>query len=217
MSDQSNLPALKKYGKIKEVTIKKDINVDEYKNQHEYYYISFIETIEKTEEVKGWIRNKTIITTSDVKRIVPFSFKSIEAAKDFAQYLPGMVIKGFRFSRDFANMNFNISYETYKILIDGIDTVIYIKLVKNTEHSQICSGKKNAKFKFYYENDLDINSPDTTGEFYRYNELIIDYFFTDISYDTKFKCIIPNMQYETISDIKNFENENTHKFVLVEQ
>ena len=216
MDNQTNLPALRKYSKIKEVTIKKDINVDEYKNQHEYYYISFIETIEKTEEVKGLIRNKTIITTSDVKRIVPFSFKSIEVAKDFAQYLPGMFIRGFRLSRDFINMEFNISYETYKILIDGVDASIYIKLVKNTEHPQVFS-RKNSKFKIYYENDLDINSPDATGEFYQYNELTVDYFFTDIGYDTKSKCIIPNMQYETISDIKNFENENTHKFVLIEQ
>ena len=47
MSDQSNLPELRKYGKIKEVIIKKGINVDIHKNQFEYYYISFIEIIEK--------------------------------------------------------------------------------------------------------------------------------------------------------------------------
>ena len=50
MSDQSNLPELRKYGKIKEVIIKKGINVNIHKNQFEYYYISFVEIVEKEQE-----------------------------------------------------------------------------------------------------------------------------------------------------------------------
>ena len=100
MSDQSNLPELRKYGKIKEVIIKKGINVDIHKNQFEYYYISFIEIIEKEQEQKGLFKTKKVIVPEEVKRTVPFSFKSLEVAKDFAQYLPGIVIKGYRFSRD---------------------------------------------------------------------------------------------------------------------
>ena len=127
MSNQSNLPELRKYGKIKEVIIKKGINVDIHKNQFEYYYISFIEIIEKEQEQKGLFKTKKVIVPEEVKRIVPFSFKSLEDAKDFAQYLPGMSLKGFRFSKNFNDVNFNIAYETYKILIENIDTPIYIK------------------------------------------------------------------------------------------
>ena len=216
MSDQSNLPELRKYGKIKEVIIKKGINVDIHKNQFEYYYISFIEIIEKEQEQKGLFKTKKVIVPEEVKRTVPFSFKSLEDAKDFAQYLPGMSLKGFRFSKNFNDVNFNIAYETYKILIENIDTPIYIKFIKDTEHSRVYSKKQNGVPPTrYYGNDLDINL--TSGEFYQYNELIVDYFFTDVAWDTKNKCISPNTEYKTISDIKNFENENTHKFVLIEQ
>lgn len=216
MSDQSNLPASRKYGKIKEVTIKKGINVDAHKNQFEYYYISFVEIVEKEEEVKTWFGTKKVIVPEEVKRIVPFSFKSLEDAKDFAQYLPGMSLKGFRFSKDCNDNKFNISYETYKILIENIDTPIYIKFIKDTEHQRVYSKRKNGEITQYYGNDLDINY-NPSGEFFEYNEIIVDYFFTDINYDTESKYIIPNMEYKTISDIKNFETKNTHKFVLVAQ
>ena len=215
MSTQTNLPALRKYGKIKEVTIKKGINVDIYKNQFEYYYISFVEIIEKEEEQKGLFKKKKVIIPEEVKRIVPFSFKSLEDAKDFAQYLPGMSLKGFRFTKDFNKDKFNISYETYKILIENIDIPIYIKFIKDTEHPRVYSKRKNGGITQYYDNDLDINY-EPSGKFYQYNEIIVDYFFTDVTWDTDNKCIIPNME-NSISEIKNFENENTHKFILVEQ
>ena len=215
MSDQSNLPSLKKYGKIKEVTIKKGINVDTNKNQFEYYYISFVEIVEKEEEQQILFRKKKVIVPEEVKRIVPFSFKSLDDAKDFAQYLPGMSLKGFRFSKDFNEVKFNISYETYKILIENIDTPIYIKFIKDTEHPRVYSKRKNGEITQYYGNDLDVNR-EPSGEFYQYNEIIVDYFFTDVAWDTDNKCIIPNME-NSISEIKNFENENTHKFVLIEQ
>lgn len=215
MSDQSNLPTLRKYGKIKEVTIKKGINIDTHKNQFEYYYISFVEIVEKVEEQRKLLKNKKVIVPEEVKRIVPFSFKSLEDAKDFAQYLPGMSLKGFRFSKDFNENKFNISYETYKILIENIDTPIYIKFIKDTEHPRVYSKRKNGEITQYYGNDLDV-SCEPSGEFYQYNEIIVDYFFTDVAWDTDDKSIIPNME-KTISGIKNFENENTHKFVLIEQ
>jgi hypothetical protein len=145
MSDQSNLPALRQYGKIKEVTIKKGINVDTHKRQFEYYYISFVEIVEKEEEQRILFKKKKVIVSEEVKRIVPFSFKSLEDAKDFAQYLPGMSLKGFRFYKDFNNVKFNISYETYKILIENIDTPIYIKFTKVTEHPRIYSKRKNGE------------------------------------------------------------------------
>ena len=214
MASQSNLPALRKYGKIKEVTIKKGINIDTYKNQHEYYYISFIEIVEKEEEQIGLFKNKKVIIPEEVKRIVPFSFKSLDDAKDFAQYLPGMSLKGFRFSRDFTEVNFNISYETYTIQVKSIEQPIYIKFVKESDHPRVYTNDE--KITRYYGNDLDVNR-DPSGEFFQYNEIIVDYFFTDITYDSGNKCIIPNMEYKTMSDIKNFENENTHKFILVEQ
>ena len=214
MASQSNLPALRKYGKIKEVTIKKGINIDTHKNQFEYYYISFVEIVEKEEEHRILFKKKKVIVQEEVKRIVPFSFKSLDDAKDFAQYLPGMSLKGFRFSRDFAEVNFNISYETYAIQVKSIEQPIYIKFVKETDHPRVYTN--NGEITRYYGNDLDINYV-PSGEFFQYNELIVDYFFTDITYDDGYKCIIPNMEYKTISDIKNFENENTHKFVLVEQ
>ena len=215
MSDQSNLPTLRKYGKIKEVTIKKGINIDTNKNQFEYYYISFVEIVEKEKEQQILFRKKKVIVPEEVKRIVPFSFKSLEDAKDFAQYLPGMSLKGFRFSKDCNESKFNISYETYKILIENIDTPIYIKFIKDTEHPRVYSKRKNGEITQYYGNDLDINH-EPSGEFYQYNEIIVDYFFTDVAWDTEYKCIIPNME-KSISEIKNFENENTHKFVLIEQ
>ncbi len=216
MTSQSNLPALRKYGKIKEVIIKKGINVDTHKNQFEYYYISFVELIEKEQEQRKLFKKKKVIVTEEVKRIVPFSFKSLEDAKDFAQYLPGMSLKGFRFSRDFTEVNFTISYETYKIQVESIEQPVYIKFVKDTEHQRIYLKRKNGEITQYYGNDLDVNR-DPSGEFFQYNEIIVDYFFTDITYDSGNKCIIPNMEYKTMSDIKNFENENTHKFILVEQ
>ena len=215
MSDQSNLPELRKYGKIKEVIIKKGINVDIHKNQFEYYYISFIEIIEKEQEQKSLFKTKKVIVPEEVKRTVPFSFKSLEVAKDFAQYLPGIVIKGYRFSRDFTESKFNISYETYKIQVETIEPSIYIKFTKDTEHPRVYTKRKDEILTRHYGNDLDLNR--TSGEFYQYNELIVDYFFTDVAWDTKNKCISPNKEYKTISDIKNFENENTHKFVLIEQ
>lgn len=216
MADQSNLPTLRKYGKIKEVTIKKNIVADIHKNKFEYYYISFVEIVEKEEEQRILFKKKKVIISKEVKRIVPFSFKSLEDAKDFAQYLPEMSLKGFRFSKDFNEVNFNISYETYKIQVESIEPAIYIKFVKNTEHPRVYPKRKNGQITQYYGNDLDISS-EPSGEFYQYNEIVVDYFFTDISYDDLHKCIIPNMEYKTISEIKNFENENTHKFVLVEQ
>jgi len=216
MADQSNLPALRKYDKIKEVIIKKGINVDIHKNQFEYYYISFVEIVEKEEEQRGLFKKKKVIVPEEVKRIVPFSFKSLDDAKDFAQYLPGMSLKGFRFSKDFNEVNFNISYETYKIQVESIEPTIYIKFIKDTEHPRVYSKRKNGEITQYYGNDLDVNR-EPSGEFYQYNEIIVDYFFTDVAWDTGYKCIIPNMEYKTISDIKNFETENTHKFVLIEQ
>ena len=216
MSDQSNLPVLRQYGKIKEVTIKKGINIDTHKKQFEYYYISFVEIVEKEEEQRILFKKKKVIVSEEVKQIVPFSFKSLEDAKDFAQYLPGMSLKGFRFYKDFNNVKFNISYETYKILIENIDTPIYIKFTKVTEHPRIYSKRKNGEITQYYGNDLDI-SYEPSGKFLQYNDIIVDYFFTDVAWDTDNKCIIPNMEYKTISDIKNFENENTHKFVLIAQ
>ena len=215
MADQSNLPTLRKYGKIKEVTIKKNVVADIHKNQFEYYYISFVEIIEKEQEQRGLFKKKKVIVPEEVKRIIPFSFKSLDDAKDFAQYLPGMSLKGFRFSKDFNEAKFNISYETYKILIENIDTPIYIKFIKDTEHPRVYSKRKNGEITQYYGNDLDINH-EPSGEFYQYNEIIVDYFFTDVAWDTEYKCIIPNME-KSISEIKNFENENTHKFVLIEQ
>lgn len=216
MSDQTNLPALRKYGKIKEVTIKKGINVDTHKKQFEYYYISFVEIVEKEEEQRILFKKKKVIVSEEVKRIVPFSFKSLDDAKDFAQYLPGMSLKGFRFYKDFNEVIFNISYETYKIQVENIDTPIYIKFTKGTEHPRIYSKRKNGEITQYYGNDLDVSYA-PSGEFLQYNEIIVDYFFTDVAWDTDNKCIIPNMEHKTISDIKNFENENTHKFVLIEQ
>ena len=217
MSDQSNLPELRKYGKIKEVIIKKGINVDIHKNQFEYYYISFVEIVEKEQEQKSLFKTKKVIVSEEVKRTVPFSFKSLEDAKDFAQYLPGIVIKGYRFSRDFTESKFNISYETYKIQVETVEPSIYIKFTKDTEHPQVYTKRKDGiPPTRYYGNDLDINR-DPSGEFYQHNEIIVDYFFTNVLWDPGYKCIIPNMQYETISEIKNFETENTHKFVLVEQ
>ena len=216
MSDQSNLPELRKYGKIKEVIIKKGINVDIHKNQFEYYYISFIEIIEKEQEQKGLFKTKKVIVPEEVKRTVPFSFKSLEDAKDFAQYLPGIAIRGYRFARDFTELKFNISYETYKIQVETVEPNIYIKFTKDTEHPRVYTRRKDGiPPTRYYGNDLDINL--TSGEFYQYNELIVDYFFTDIAWDINYKCISPNTEYKTISDIKNFENENTHKFILIEQ
>ena len=215
MSDQSNLPELRKYGKIKEVIIKKGINVDIHKNQFEYYYISFVEIIEKEQEQKGLFKTKKVIVPEEMKRTVPFSFKSLEDAKDFAQYLPGIAIRGYRLSRDFSEAYFNISYETYKIQVETVEPSIYIKFTKDTEHPRVYTKRKDETLTRHYGNDLDINR--TSGEFYQYNELIVDYFFTDVAWDVKNKCISPNIEYKTISDIKNFENENTHKFVLIEQ
>ena len=215
MSDQSNLPEFRKYGKIKEVIIKKGINVDIHKNQFEYYYISLVEIIEKEQEQRYLFKTKKVIVTEEVKRTDPFSFKSLEDAKDFAQYLPGIAIRGYRLARDFSEAYFNISYETYKIQVETIEPSIYIKFTKDTEHPRVYTKRKDEILSRHYGNDLDLNR--TSGEFYQYNELIVDYFFTDVAWDTKNKCISPNIEYKTISDIKNFENENTHKFVLIEQ
>ena len=74
MSDQSNLPELRKYGKIKEVIIKKGINVDIHKNQFEYYYISFIEIIEKEQEQKGLFKTKKVIIGVEAVSFLSFIF-----------------------------------------------------------------------------------------------------------------------------------------------
>lgn len=216
MSDQSNLPEFRKYGNIKDITIKKNIYINDNKVKYEYYYISFTELVEKEKEIKGFLKNKIITITEEVKQIIPFSFKTLGDAKDFAQYLPGMSLKGFRFFKTFTEYAINISYETYKIQVESIEPVIYIKFIKDTEHPRVYERQQHDGITKYYENDLDINR-EPSGEFYQYNELIVDYFFTDASYDTVSKHIIPNAKYKNISEIKNFENENTHKFILIEQ
>ena len=139
MSDQSNLPELRKYGKIKEVIIKKGINVDIHKNQFEYYQISFIEIIEKELEQKGLFKTKKVIVPEEVKRTVPFSFKSLEDAKDFAQYLPNMSITGRRLFETFderSHEKCDILYETYQITTESINSNIYIKFTENCEHKR---------------------------------------------------------------------------------
>lgn len=214
MSNQTNLPKFRKYGKIKDVTIKKNIYINANKVKYEYYYISFTELVEKEKEIKSFLKNKIITITEEVKQIIPFSFKTLEDAKDFAQYLPNMALKGFRFFKTFTD--YAISYETYKIQIENIDLDIYVKFIKDTEHSRTYERCKDDKITKFYENDLDIYR-EPSGEFYQYNELIADYFFTDASYDIVSKHIIPNTKYKNISEIKNFETENTHKFVLIEQ
>lgn len=216
MNDQSNLPEFRKYGKIKDITIKKNIYINANKVKYEYYYISFTELVEKEKEIKGFLKNKVITITEELKQIIPFSFKSLEDAKDFAQYLPNMTLKGFRFFKTFTEYAINISYETYKIQIENIDLDIYVKFIKDTEHSRTYERQSHGGITKFYENDLDINR-EPSGKFYQYNELIVDYFFTDASYDTISKHIIPNTKYKNISEIKNFETENTHKFILIEQ
>ena len=218
---------MEKYSdKIKDVTIRKFPGIslfgsDPFGNackRVEYYYISFTEIVEHEETVERFlIPNKTIIVENENKHIVPFSFKTYEAAKDFAQYLPGMRISGYRFSRDFPEAKKNISYETFQIKINSINAPIYVIFTEETTHPRTYQRKRGeSDLTQYYGNDLDKNR-EPSGDFWEYNKLVVDYFFTDIEYNFGITKIMTNTQYNSISEVQEYENENTHKFVLIEK
>lgn len=221
MSDQSNLPKKVIFGEqIDEITIRKfpGIVISGNNSYVELYYISFIEIqqIEKETTAFLFFKKKEIVKNK-VKHIVPFSFKSLDVAKDFAQYLPNMSIAGRRLFETFDDRGHekcDILYETYEIKAESINSNIYVKFTEDCEHKRKINKSKDDLAQ-YYVNDLDKHR-EPSGEFFEYNKLIVDSFFTEFAFHENLKTIITNTSYKCLSDIKTFEDNNTHKFHLVE-
>ena len=218
MSNQTNLPEKVIFtGEIDEVTIRKfpGIVISGNNTYVDLYYISFTEIKRKEIEVQAFLffKKKEIIENR-IKHIIPFSFKTFEEAKDFAQYLPNMSIIGCRLYESFENSKKDILYETYKINVDSINTNIYVKFTDDTEHKRNLHKTKE-DFAQYYINDLDKHR-NPSGEFFEYNKLVVNGFFTKVAFHEDLITMITNGNYKTISDIKEFEENNTHMFHLVE-
>lgn len=219
MKKQDNLPELVQYRtQIKVIQICRFLTKITGKSEYAYY-IKFIEEHEEIIPYKHLkIFNKTKVIKKEIERIIPFSFKSFEIAKDFAQCIPNMKISGirFHFNTTYPQKN-NVAYETFKICVNGIDAPIYIKF-KN-EHQ---TYDKRSENHIYYINDLDkkyINGE--FGNFYKYDELIVDYFFQRCAVNVNEKILCESTmhvdeQFETITDIKNNDLESIHKFILIE-
>ena len=222
MPNGGNLPKLIQYGNnIKDVTITKFAGNDAGEFG-DCYFVKFTEINETEEEQKIFLgfKRKVKITT-ERERILPFTFKSYEIAKDFAQYLPGMSIEGERLFERFKN-NKMLLYETYQLEINGISVIIYLKFIPKCEHynTQLRKRKEEEEYNEYYINDLDKRFfNDSRGNWYKAEELIVDGFFTTfnmkINSDNS-KTIMPKVLFEKISVIKQIETDNTHKFMLVE-
>lgn len=222
MHNGGNLPELVKYeNNIKDITITKFAGADAGEFG-DCYFVKFTEIIETEEEQRGflWLKKK-VKNVVERERMLPFTFKNYEMAKDFVQYLPGMVIEGERLFKKFKNTKM-VLYETYQLIINGISVIIYLKFVPSCEHytTQIRKPKGQEERDEYYINDLDKKFfNDSQGNWYRHEELIVDGFFT--TFDMKIlsdgsKHIIPKTLFSNISDIKQIETNNTHKFALVE-
>ena len=222
MPNGGNLPELIKYGdNIKDVTITKFAGNDAGEFG-DCYFVKFIEIHEVEEQQQKflWVKKKVKII-KEQECIVPFTFKNYEIAKDFAQYLPGMMIMGERLFERFKN-NKMLLYETYQLEINGISVIVYLKFVPKCEHFtvQLRKHKDQEEYNEYYINDLDKRFfNDSQGNWYRAEELIVEGFFTAFNMELSSNNsmhIKPNTLFEKISDIKQIETDNTHKFMLVE-
>ena len=220
-----NLPALIKYNKIKDVTIYKLPGSMKSGSFNSAYGIKFTEIIEEKVVKRGIFRNKTEIKTNEIARVVPFSFKTLEIAKDFAQYLPEMSIWGDRLyenSGDTVHVKSQVMYETYIIKAKDINANIGVKFLDECLHPTQQTIKKKetsdgSAWHEYYINDLDKKNFDgSQGRWYDHTELVVDYFFTTYEFNFDLKQFIPRDKFETLGERQAFENENTHKFILVE-
>lgn len=226
MPNGGNLPKLIKYNnKIKDVTISKFAGVDAGKFG-DCYFIKFTEIEEKESEQRKflWIKKK-VVDYSEVERIVPFTFRSLDIAKDFAQFLPNMCISGERLYATWQESRQMTLYETYQLNIESIDVNVFVKFIDGCEHHTRCNRKKKSdegEYNEFYINDLDkkfFNGEQ--GNWYSYEELIVEGFFTSYKMTYDRYClenskIVPSKLFETLGDIKQIESENTHKFVLME-
>ena len=221
MSNQTNLPEKVVFGsQIDEIMIRKfpGIVISGNNPYVELYYISFTETQKIEKETTSFLFfKKKEIVENKIKHIIPLSFKSFDVAKDFAQYLPNMSITGRRLFETFderSHEKCDILYETYQITTESINSNIYIKFTENCEHKRKINSSKDDLTQ-YYINDLD-KYREPSGEFFEYNKLIVDSFFTEFAFHENSKTMITNTSYKCLSDIKEFEDNNTHKFRLVE-
>ena len=221
MLNQTNLPEKVVFGsQIDEVTIRKfpGIIISGNSTYVNLYYITFTEIKEKEIEVPTFIFfKKKKIVENRIKHIIPFSFKSLDDAKDFAQYLPNMTIVGRRLFETFnerGHEKCDVLYETYQIKVESINSNIYVNFTEDSRHKRKINRTKDDLAQ-YYINDLDKYS-EPSGEFFEYNKLVVDGFFTEIAFDEEQKTMIINANYKHISDLKEFEESNTYKFRLVE-
>lgn len=229
MQNGGNLPKLVKYSdNIKDITISKFAGVD-IGEFGDCYYINFTEIIKKEVEKKGFLGiKKKVIIENNVRHMLPFTFKSLDIAKDFAQYIPGLSIEGERL---YINKNHNIKiqilYETYKLFVPGVNITIYLKFIPICDHQNIRNGSKRDKtLKEFYINDLDkLYFNGDSGNWYSSEELVVDGFFTTYNFESYYDAanviekyeLKPKILFDKLSDIKNIEVENMHKFVLVEE
>lgn len=228
MQNGNNLPKLIKYSNnIKDVTITKFPGIDTSKFG-DCYFVEFTELIDKEEEQKNFFGfKKKIKTQIEQHRTLPFTFKSLDVAKDFAQYIPNLKLEGQRLYKIFnkkrkSGKNLILYYETYQLAPIQSDFIIYLKFTYPCEHRKAYNKRDNNCYPFYI-NDLDkIFYGGEQGNWYCDEELIVDGFFTKYEFArndsnvTKSE-IIPDMLFEKIGDIIKIENENTHKFILVEE
>lgn len=230
MPNGSNLPQLIKYGnKIKEVTIREISDFGKSDFSGSVYFIKFVEIQEKVvEKPKLIFFKKQVTVPNEVTRIVPFSFKTFEAAKDFAQYLPGMKISGERLYAPFEGRKCRILYETYEIRIEAVEDPIFIKFTPMSEHPNFIKRNREDPISEYYINDIDKKYQNgNQGNWYAYDELVVDHFFTHIMFKYKEdetvtnrmdpSSVITDKQYETLSNIKEHENNTVHKYILMEE
>ena len=111
----------------------------------------------------------------------------------------------------------DLIYETFCISIRNIDKCLGIKFIKDSEHPSYLKQEKD-----FYINDLDkLYHDGSKGNFYHADEVTADKFFTKISFTedlSNYNKSYINLldEYETISEYTNMINENTHKFILME-
>lgn len=179
MANNRNLPEAIQYeSKIKEIIISplyfNNINGDE---NYCRYFIKFIEVKEKEDIITKFLFfKKHIKVITEEQKIVPFSFKTLKCAEDFAKYLPNMKICGDRLFCKFEKFNKQLIYETYKIYIDELIEPVFIKFTKECEKSNIIEQTNNVID--FYINDLDKKFMNgIQGNFYDFRELVVDYFF----------------------------------------
>lgn len=206
----NNLPNSIKYGSsIADITISKKVGCSPGTYR---YVIKFIELKKKTVEKKRF----GIFTYFDeveekITHTIPFSFNTLELAEDFAKHIPGMEIYGQRLY-DYSSKG-AIMYETYGISVKGLDTNIYVKFTKNSEHH-------NRVKKEIYLNDLDrLYFDKKQGNWYNEDELIAERFFTKYTFKYNYENSSIIIYDESISLGELFENEksDTHKYILTEE